>query len=658
MNRFRMRCLPVLLGMAAGVYGQSLDEEESALRLMVRLMETPIEISSVRATPILSTPSSVTIVDRKTLEGYGVQTLAEAVELVAGMSKMRTTFFRDVLTSRGVLQEHYANRVLLLIEGVSVWEAVSGAAAPGRIDIHDVERIEVLKGPASVLYGSNAYSGAINIILRSSFSQETVAHAGVLDQGGHQAGVRLARQWGEGSAFVSANLHREEGAHLDIPGEGGIPIPTSEFLDNRSANLKFEFRGHTFLVNTYESKFPHLGISVRPATGGGQDFINQGTLLGYGLSLPLPHHGEFRIGVAWDAYDRDYDTSADASDARRAKGYRLSQTLSALWDLSPSFTFEVGGSHELRHSDHFQTYNPTTGQVKDENHLKNIEVKESSGHVQGQFTQGKWALLLGSRYTRNENFGSNVSSRATLVRRLDQRSSLKLIWGQSYRAPTLLEQYTLVPGFLYGNPEARPETSDSVELAYLLQRGGFFIQALAHASTYKNKLIRVPTYPKHSSDPNDTSLTYDNGPEFRAKGLELEIRYEGPKRFGAFLNMDYLHGDKGDQLPGVRGTNFGFAPVYSAKLGLTRKLEAWRFSTVLHHEGPAQGPLAPIRSRTALDLFLGYRHAWGRAEVSHGFSLRNAGATEHHYPEYVRRNINEIPDGLGRRAGYVVEVWF
>lgn len=658
MRLHRMALAMAILAGAPGLRGQTLDEEESALRLMMRLMETPVEVSSHRATPILTTPSTVTVVDRKTLERYGLQTLSEAVELVAGMSKVRTTFFRDVLTSRGVLQEHYADRVLLLIEGVAVWEAVSGGVSPGRIDIHDVERIEVLKGPASVLYGSNAYAGAINVILRRNPADERMVHAGLLDQGGYQGGIRLARRGAEWTLAASAHLHKELGAHLAVPGEAGTTIRDAEYLDNRSANLTFQFRGHSFLANAFESKFPHLGISIRPATGGGQDFTSKGTLLNYGWHIPLARQGDLRFAVAWDGYDREYGTSPDGSDARRAKGYRLSQSLSASWDLSPLLTLELGGSHELRHSGYFQTFNPATGQVKDENHLHDIGVEESSGLVQGHLHRGAWALVLGSRYTRNQNFGSNVSSRATLLWSLSPRNSLKLIWGQSFRAPTLLEQYTLVPGFLYGNPKARPETSDSLELAYLVQQGGFFIQALAHSSRYRDKLFRLPSYPTYSSDPRDTSLTYANGPQFRSAGLELEVRYEGPQGLAAFLNLDYLHGDKGDQLPGVRGTNFGFVPATTAKAGLTQRMGAWRGSLVLHHEGPAQGPLAPLPGRTSADLYLSLTHRLDRGSLTHSLSLRNLGAVERRYPEYVRRNINEIPDGMGRQAAYGVVVRF
>ncbi len=148
--------LPAVLGLVVPMTFVRASEEDDMTKALLELLNTPIAVASSKGDNLFTAPSTVSFMDRDFLMRYGVQTLAEAVDLAAGMSVSRGPLRIDQPTSRGVLQDTYANRVLLLINGVSTWNALSGDMTLARIPIQDVERIEILKGPASVLYGSNA----------------------------------------------------------------------------------------------------------------------------------------------------------------------------------------------------------------------------------------------------------------------------------------------------------------------------------------------------------------------------------------------------------------------------------------------------------------------------------------------------------------------
>ncbi len=635
-----------------GLAAQESPEEQEMLQRFLRLMETKIQVASHRDTTVLSSPSVVTVVDRETLQQYGIRTVAEAVALVPGMASWRTAFFRDVLTSRGVLEEHYSNRILFLIEGTPVWEASTGAVIPSRIPIEDVERIEVLKGPASVLYGSNAYAGAINVVLRRPAASEGAVEVGIEDQGGYRLSAQTFRQGGGWSLLVGGHVDRSFGEHLLVPGEGGTLIPDAESVASRTVDLRLESRDHQLLANVYRTAYPHLGITLRPSTGGGQDFRTQGLLLGYAFTH---RWGEVQVryGLAFDQAFREYVPSPDGSDARRTRGNRLTHTASLLWDLGSETNLEVGGSHERRTSDYFQTFNPTTGAVKDENHLRDVSVDEHSALVQLSTSRGPLNLILGARSTKNQDFGRNLSGRGTLGYALGPRSGLKLVWGQSFRAPTMLEQYTLVPGVLYGNLNARPETSDSLELEYIYQGRSFSLQLIAYQARFQDKLVRLPTYPRFTSDPRDTSLTFANGPAFGSRGLEAALDCQGRRGLGGFLHLTWLRGDHDDRLPTLRGTNYDFVPSIWADAGLSQRWGAWTASALLAYEGRREGPLGQgIPAQAFLDAHLEWRRRAGRWEFRQTLDVKNAFAEEQRYPEFVRRNINDIPDGLGRRFSY------
>src|SRR3989442_8094237 len=102
------------------------------------------------------------------IEQSSFRDVEEALQVVAGISVSRSYLLQGMVTSRGILQELYANKNLLLIDGVPTWHAITGESRLERISINDIERIEILKGPASVLYGSQAFTGAINIVTRTA----------------------------------------------------------------------------------------------------------------------------------------------------------------------------------------------------------------------------------------------------------------------------------------------------------------------------------------------------------------------------------------------------------------------------------------------------------------------------------------------------------
>ncbi len=131
-----------------------------------QLLNINIQVVSTQGEKIFNSPSTVTVINSDEIIKYNFLTVEEALQTIAGIKTYRTYLKRNLPTARGVLQDNYANKVLILIDGTPIWNAVTGEGNIDRINIKDVERIEILKGPASVLYGTNAYSGAINIVLK------------------------------------------------------------------------------------------------------------------------------------------------------------------------------------------------------------------------------------------------------------------------------------------------------------------------------------------------------------------------------------------------------------------------------------------------------------------------------------------------------------
>ncbi len=153
----------------------------------------------------------------------------------------------------------------------------------------------------------------------------------------------------------------------------------------------------------------------------------------------------------------------------------------------------MGGAYDLRKSQEYQNINLSTHAILAENNLSNRRVYEYSGYAQIDWKPlPAWRVVLGRRFTQNELFGKNVSSRGTLVYSINEKNAIKFIAGQSFRTPNLFELYFATPTkTVFGNEALKPETADTFELGYQHARGYFYLQALAYYSIYKDKIHRI-----------------------------------------------------------------------------------------------------------------------------------------------------------------------
>ncbi|MDH2916577.1 MAG: TonB-dependent receptor [Gallionella sp.] len=137
------------------------------------LQEFPVVLSASRlAQPISETPNAMTVIDQPMIKASGFRTVPELMRLVPGMYVGFADANRPVVSFHGATDE-YSRRMQILIDGRSVYlppfGGVSWADLP--IQIEDIERIEVVRGPSSASHGTNSFYGVINIITREAFSQ-------------------------------------------------------------------------------------------------------------------------------------------------------------------------------------------------------------------------------------------------------------------------------------------------------------------------------------------------------------------------------------------------------------------------------------------------------------------------------------------------------
>lgn len=633
-----------------------------------------LTVAATRPESVLNSVSNVTVISREAIERYGFDSIAEALQTVAGVSVARTYLMKRIPTIRGIQQEHYADKVLVMIDGVPAWNAVTGEGDIDRVGIDAVERIEILRGPASVRYGTNALTGAINIVLRRPKASEgslRVVSGGLASThgGGHLGAASVSKASGlyssakeDSSTLFAASLYGEGSEPYSFQDESGTSVKVRDYFNARNATIASRRGGHTLLLNAYDSNQNYGGNALTLDSGERRDMEKEAQLFHYSYQAP-DEWSSLNYSMTYDRQRRGIPR--DASDGLRSdiQGWRLVNSLGGAVDLPRSFVLEFGGEHEYLSSEHYDNFITTSLAVAADNSLRGRSAWEGSLFLQLGFDLGGWKGVLGSRFTHSQGTGDDLSSRGSLVYMLGEDQSVKFVAGQSFRVPTLFERYFQTsPVTVVGNPDLRPEKSRSVELSYGASWGNAFTQATVYYAGYSDSIIR--TFGDFTRDGVAMGAVnhYANAGRYDAKGLELEARYTAAKT-SVFASFDGLLGGKGDAqniaapgvngLPGAQSWNFKYVPRYTLSAGgsqsVATPLGELSASALLMHQASVDTMRTRLPPQAWGDVSVGLR----RGPVRHLFAVKNVTGARIETPEYARQRVVEsLPLFSGRRFEY------
>ncbi|PWR18239.1 TonB-dependent receptor domain-containing protein [Zavarzinia compransoris] len=424
-------------------------------------------------------PASVTVITAAELAARPVADLADALKGSVGIDVGGVGLTRRGIGIRGMSSEH----TLVLIDGKRA-NAAAGAIAHadydlGWIPVEAIERIEVVRGPMSSLYGSEALGGVVNIITRAATDEfaGSVSLRGGLQEGAggdhYQAGFYIGGPLVEGklgfSAFGEARRRRE----------------TPENADRRRSAIEGQ-----------DSQRGELRLTWTPAAGQRIDF-------GYGLGFEEREYNTFSTYyyASEDQVTREhafvtYDGTFGALNLR-LRAYRSElereNSRSRGAPTNPQRLTDDVFDAQIRHG--FGDWNVLTlgGEWRREalkdttvNGAGKAEADHPALYIQDEIAIGPdWALTLGNRSDHHESYGWQQSPRAYLIHRVDGNLSLKAGVGRGFKAPTLKQ---LSPGYsavggggrftIVGNPDLEPEINTAFEGGFDYRAAAWSVQAM------------------------------------------------------------------------------------------------------------------------------------------------------------------------------------
>ncbi|HEV8380658.1 MAG TPA: TonB-dependent receptor [Gemmatimonadales bacterium] len=589
----------------------------------------PIVVTATR-TPVSAelVPSAVTVLRGVDLVAQGIRTVADALEMVPGAHIVETGSYggQTSLFMRGGESDY----VKLLLDGVPLNQA-GGGIDLAHLTTDNIDRIEIVRGPVSVLYGSDAMTGVVQIFTRSGGGSHITApqlgaelRAGTYDSRDGAldivGGTRTFSYSARASQFSSDGLY-----------------PYNNHYRNRVASARLrvmpDSRTDASLTYRYGDDLYHFPTNGQGApVDSNQRAAERGPLLSLSAGRVLGEHLEARINVALKEARQFYN---DEPDSPGEDG--------AFWSRDYLRRSSVGAFVTWRNHDKINVISGV--EYEDERQRGRSEFTTRAGppfpdsiavqrNNTGYFTQavigaGRASVTLGGRVDDNSEFGSHGTYRAGVVYRLAAGTRLRASAGTGFKEPTFFENFAR--GSFRGNPYLKPESSKSWEVGVEhTLKGGHARAAVTYFNQRFQHLIDFTSNPV----PPD-SFNYFNVGGASADGVELSVAFEFNSGGSAKLTYDYLR---------TRVENPGFGTGPDAAFSPGRRL--LRRPT----HGFVQETVVPIGNRLRATLMI--RFVGDRDDLD--FSQTPAGRLT--LPPYSRVNVSAEYRPLNRVAGLSLSV--
>jgi iron complex outermembrane receptor protein len=518
--------------------------------------------ASKRQQKVTEAPSSVTIVTDEQIEQFGYRTLAD---VLAGTRAFYTTYDRNYryVGVRGFGRPaDYNNRVLLLIDGHRLNENIGGGSPVGTdlaLDLDLVDRVEIIRGPGSSLYGTNALFGVINIITKRPQDYNTLEVEGQVVTSEQTRGrVTYGKALENGpDILVSATGFHDDGRSLYFP-EFDDPATNFGRVDNDGQGHYNMFAKTSLGKYTLTAAHGTVGKDVPTAPwwtvfGDTRTRTRDAyTLLGLDYKNEISENFAVSARASYNHYDYDgwwvYDYAEEPDPPYLV--VNRDYWRGRWWIGELTFTARPWAKHQLTWGTEFQ-YNARQEQKNWDEEVYFFDRRHSRNwafFIQDEYTlREDLHLHAGVRFDEYVGLGHTTNPRLALTYALSDATVLKAIYGTAFRAPTVYElyyhdgEYSAKP-----SPNLTPEKMETTEL--VLEHRFSDVTRLALAGFY----YEVKDVIDQFLDPADDLLTFRNGGHVTAKGAEIELSHRwqrGITLTGSYSFVQAKNSETQERLP-------------------------------------------------------------------------------------------------------------
>jgi outer membrane receptor for ferrienterochelin and colicins len=581
-------CALLLIPFSSGAWADttaSVSQPGDILDLPIEELRT-IQVATVTGASsyqqkVTEAPSSISIITADDIRKFGYRTLADILRSIRGfyISYDRNYSYAGV---RGFNRPgDYNSRLLLLVDGHRINENVYDSAEIGTefmLDVDLIDRVEIVRGPGSSLYGSNAFFGVINIITRTGRDvngAEVSTSAASFDTYYGRATYGMENPNGL-KVLLSASSYGSKGTQNLYYPEFDTPSNNNGIAHNEDGDrFKSMFSKISFQDFTLEGAYGYRVKDIPTASfmtvfnDSADNTTDEHSYLDLSYRHTYGHESSVMARIYYDAYNfiENYAYNYPPLTLNR-------DTVKGRW---------WGG--ELRHTGIFLENHKVTAGAEYQDNIHQDQTNfdlapyyvyedlKKNSHLWALYVQDEYRMLdtvlfnIGIRHDDYSTFGGETNPRLALIYSPLDKTTFKLLYGSAFRAPNVYEFYYDDGVTQKANPDLKPEKITTYELIYE-QYLASHIRSSVSAFSYRiNDLITQTT------DPVDGLLQYKNINRVDAKGGELEL--EGVWSNGIRGRISYTFEEATDASTGELLTN---SPKQLAKMNVIFPiLEEWLF---------------------------------------------------------------------------------
>lgn len=513
-----MRITPILKGVSAALVAACpllAQEAKSAEEELFALLNTPVTVASKMASTIREQPGIVSLVTRQEIQASGARDLIDILHLVPGFS-----FGKDV---QGVVGAGirglwgYEGKVLLLVDGMELNDPLYGTSLfGGHINADIIQRVEIIRGPGSAIYGGNAELAVINVVTRgvSDMASGYVAQSlGRIEgtSGRRSSALAIGGVFENGKFSLSMATGQAPRSNADYQDLNGNTFNLGKQSAIRSTfgSLGVEYFGvqlRALLDSYHVEQREHFGSSIVPnviTQKWDNYYLDLKKSFQLGSTFSLTPSIQFRRQFPWAAEPtRTSLTDPNASFSSNKRVDRVVAGLQGNWDPAKHLNLLTGVEHFTQKAERFFFDGSPTTTLAD--------YKGTAFYAQGQLKTDLVNVTLGARYETHNLFESAFVPRLGLTKVWD-KFHMKLLLTKAFRTPAI-EGVNIAPGL-------KPEKTTALEL-----EGGYQItkQSYLVVNLFDTTVNRPIAYFVDAN--NNYTDAYANFDRMGSRGAEVEYR--------------------------------------------------------------------------------------------------------------------------------------
>jgi len=618
-NTIILLCLWLTILVSTSVRAQEVDEQDELTRFM-DLLQQQTELATESRLNADFVPGIVSVLSAEQMQQRGFRTLWEALSSIPGVQgTMNETGMRSI-SVRGIGGLFETGKIKLLLNGKSL--NASASATTGTLydtPIEQIERVELIRGPGSAVYGEFAYAGVLNVITRQQGEQYSVGTdtANSINFSALYSYENPGRDFSASINFAASEIPGEDIDSGNDRSEDGIatyaPGPINNKRDFVSAILSVDSGDLSLLLQMQQgNRGDHFGTNYLLPPDNKQTVISDTVI---SADLAQRFRVNEKLGGEWSLNWLENSTEQNALflgtaenfgglggeddivadtllEERRVQGrLRLEYLLERHELMAQLLLTDV----DVTQSEQAINLDPDTGlpagsmndfdgPVDDSDERSSTSlVLQDAFHIDARTT-----LTAGLRYDDYEDIGSNLSPRISLVYRHSDSQIFKAQLARAFKPPSLIES----KGSVFSSID--PETNDTIEFGHIYRQPDLVLRNTLYFTELNDLIVFQDEAP----------FGYRNDDSYSLRGYEIEVEKIISRQWnliGSLSLQDYV----GDTLPGAApwmlklGTEYKLRPLTALHLQL---------NSIAAREREDGDPRSDFEQTNRLDLSLRSRN--------------------------------------------------